>query len=245
MEKHWSEGVTKLVVWLSGMADFETAAEIMEQAGQVQISDSSVWRRTEKWGERICEIEEAEREKANAVPQRWERPIGRGNRASPYMAGPKFQVCLNLSTGELRGPVLQDGRTHDRCSPFQRAPLLAGALRIADLGFFTLDVLKSIADQGAYWISRLQAQAIVYDDKGHQQERARLLKSQRTHEVDIQVSIGQAHRLPCRLVARRVSQEVADARRRKLHSEARRRRQVGGAARLPLAEWTVYVRTYL
>lgn len=166
---------------------------------------------------------------------------GCGNGASPHMAGLKFQVCLNLSTGELRGPALQDGRTHDRCSPFQRAPLPAGALRIADLGFFTLDVLKSIADQGVYWISRLQAQTVVYDDKGQLQELARLLESQKTHEVDIQVSIGQAHRLPCRLVARRVSQEVADARRRKLHSEARRRGQVVGAARLRLAEWTVYV----
>lgn len=80
MEKHWGEGVTKLAVWLSAMTDFETATEILDRVGQVQISDSSVWRRTEKWGERICETEEAERGKANGVPQRWERPIGRERR---------------------------------------------------------------------------------------------------------------------------------------------------------------------
>jgi hypothetical protein len=42
--KHWSEGVLKLVVWLSGMIDYETVEEILEKMGQIHISDSSVWR---------------------------------------------------------------------------------------------------------------------------------------------------------------------------------------------------------
>jgi hypothetical protein len=81
MEKHWSEGTAKLAVWLSGIADFEMAAEILEKVGQVDISDSSIWRRTEKWGERIREIEKSERERANALPKRWERPVGRKGEA--------------------------------------------------------------------------------------------------------------------------------------------------------------------
>jgi len=81
MEKHWSEGIAKLAVWLSGMVDFETASEILEKVGQVNISDSSVWRCTEKWGERIREVAEAEWERASALPQRWERPVARRREA--------------------------------------------------------------------------------------------------------------------------------------------------------------------
>lgn len=61
--------------------DFETAAEMLDKVGQVCISDSSVWRRMDRWGERIRQIEEAERERANALPKRWERPVSRTGEA--------------------------------------------------------------------------------------------------------------------------------------------------------------------
>ena len=52
-EKHWSEEVSKLSVWLSGLVAFETAAEILERVGGVHISGSSVWHRSQKWGEAL------------------------------------------------------------------------------------------------------------------------------------------------------------------------------------------------
>ena len=55
--KHWSEGVAKVVVWLSGLLDFEQAAEVLEQVGQMAVSDSSVWRQAQYWGERFGELE--------------------------------------------------------------------------------------------------------------------------------------------------------------------------------------------
>lgn len=67
-EKNWSEQVVKQAVWLSGLVDYETAAEIMERVGKIPISASSVWRLTQRWGESFCVIEEAERVVANAVP---------------------------------------------------------------------------------------------------------------------------------------------------------------------------------
>lgn len=67
-ERHWSEQVAKQAVWLSGLVSFEQAAEIMNRIGRVPISDSSVWRRVEKWGEEFKAIEAAERELANVLP---------------------------------------------------------------------------------------------------------------------------------------------------------------------------------
>jgi hypothetical protein len=55
-------------VWLSGLLDFATAAEVMKRIGHIEISTSSVWRQAQKWGESFGAIEEAERVLANALP---------------------------------------------------------------------------------------------------------------------------------------------------------------------------------
>jgi hypothetical protein len=66
----WSEQVAKLAVWLSGLVTFEQAAEILRRIGQVSISESSVWRQAQEWGEEFAAIEAAERVLANALPGR-------------------------------------------------------------------------------------------------------------------------------------------------------------------------------
>ena len=65
-DKHYSPGVLKEIVWLSGaVGSFAEAEEVLERIGHLTISDSSIWRRKEKWGEAFKAIEDAEREKAN------------------------------------------------------------------------------------------------------------------------------------------------------------------------------------
>ena len=71
-DKHYSEAVAKQALWLSGLVDFEQAAEVMEQVGQVSISTSSVWRHSARWAQRGQEVEAAQQAKANALPQREE-----------------------------------------------------------------------------------------------------------------------------------------------------------------------------
>jgi hypothetical protein len=65
-DKRYSEGVLKEMVWLSGEeSSFAKAEEVFERVGHLAISESSIWRRKETWGERFKEVEEAQREKAN------------------------------------------------------------------------------------------------------------------------------------------------------------------------------------
>ncbi len=66
-DKNWSERVAKWVVWLSGLVDFEQAAEFLNEVGQVDISPSSTWRLTQKWGERLVALETKEAAQANAT----------------------------------------------------------------------------------------------------------------------------------------------------------------------------------
>jgi hypothetical protein len=68
-DRHWSEQVAKQAVWLSGLADYEQAAEVLYQVGQVDISDTSIWRLAQKWGERLKVLEAKEQEKAQHLPE--------------------------------------------------------------------------------------------------------------------------------------------------------------------------------
>ena len=71
----WSEGLECEAVWLSGaVSSYEMVSEILMRVGQVEMSQSSVWRVTQAAGERFQALEERERERANCLPERWEPP---------------------------------------------------------------------------------------------------------------------------------------------------------------------------
>jgi hypothetical protein len=66
-----------------------------------------------------------------------------GNGPDAGAAALKIGVRLDLLGGELYGPVLGAGREHDRRLPLKAEALPAGALRLADLGFFDLKLFRS------------------------------------------------------------------------------------------------------
>ena len=69
-EKNWSEGLVKEAVWLSGARDsFELAQEAFGRVGHVSMSDSTIWRRVEKWGKKFRKKEKEAQEAANRLAQ--------------------------------------------------------------------------------------------------------------------------------------------------------------------------------
>lgn len=94
-DRHYSPGVLKEMVWLSGvMGSFEKAGEVFQRMGHMSISDSSIWRREEVWGERFKAIEEAQREKANTLAsaqQFREKLLGSQRRLGVSMDGTMYQ----------------------------------------------------------------------------------------------------------------------------------------------------------
>ena len=165
---------------------------------------------------------------------------GGGAQAEGQTAALKLQVRLDLKRGGLTGPFIQAGRASDRSSPTQHAPVPAGSLRLADLGYFALDVLQAIGQQQAYWLTRLMAGTQVYTEQGQALDLAACLPAHGPAVIDWPVRLGVHHRLPARLIAARVPQEVANQRRRELHADARRRGQAVSPARLRLADWTLF-----
>lgn len=153
----------------------------------------------------------------------------------------KVQLGLEFRTGRLQGPFLQPGRAGDRSSPTQHTPVIPGALRIADLGYFDLDTLQAWSEGHGFWLTRRMAGTLLYDAHGDPLNLKRFLRQQKGSTVECPVQLGQTHRLTARLLAVRVSPEVVARRRRQLKEAARRRQAPVSPERWALAGWTIYV----
>jgi hypothetical protein len=71
----WSEGVARLSVWLGGLAaSYRQAETILRQVGGIAISRGSIWQRVQKWGAELQALTEAERQRAQALPEQWTPP---------------------------------------------------------------------------------------------------------------------------------------------------------------------------
>lgn len=157
-------------------------------------------------------------------------------------ASVKVQTRLELQTGKLDYVGLEPGRQPDQATALQQEKLPAGSLRLADLGYFCVAVLAELARQGVFWISRIQSGTAVFCPDDPEWDFHRWLQEEVTGPVrEKQVLLGAGERLPCRLLAWRAPQEVADRRRRRLYADCRRKGRTPSAARLAWCNWTVFV----
>jgi hypothetical protein len=164
-----------------------------------------------------------------------------GSSATHTQAALKVGVRFDLCPGALRGPLLCDGRTHQRTTPLQRAPRPPRALRVAALGFVDLTAFAAVGAQQGSWLSRLHFGTAVYDADGRRWAVLDLLAAQGPAPGARPITLGAPQRLPARLLAVRVPQEIADQRRRRLRAAARDRGRAPSAARLAWCAWTLLV----
>jgi hypothetical protein len=147
----------------------------------------------------------------------------------------------NLLDGVLQGPFLHAGRVADKRCDEALEPLVPGTLRLADLGFFSLDRFQELSAQGVYWLTRVQPGTVVFDAEGTASSLVKLLNRQTGPVVDLSVALGAHHRLPCRLIAVRVPPEVAEKRRERMRKQQTSKgRRYLGTDPWVLADWTVY-----
>jgi hypothetical protein len=166
---------------------------------------------------------------------------GCGGSNGHHVSALKLQVRFDLLTGTLQGPQLEAGRTNDRGSTLPGAPLAVGALRLTDLGYFSLAQLRTCDTHGTYFLTRFYLQTAIYDLTGTRRSLADILATAHSGSVDLPVLIGATKHVPVRLLAMRVPQEVADQRRRKLRAEARHQGETPSRVRLAFADWTILI----
>ena len=127
----------------------------------------------------------------------------------------KLQTELDLRSGGLRCVEIEQGRAPDGASNRQHIEQTAESLRIADLGYFNIPVLKKIEQSNAYFLTRIQHHTKIHVD-GVKYDLVTWLNSQEEGTVDHRIEIGLKERFPCRVIAYRVPEELANRRRQKL-----------------------------
>ncbi len=155
----------------------------------------------------------------------------------------KVQVLWDLTGGQLHHVELHAGRANDNTAAIQQVALPDGALRIADLGYFTLNQIAALTTQQVYVLSRLAPQVAVCDASGQPCDVVDLLERPATPTLELEVTIGAHQQLPVRLLAVRVPQEVADQRRRRLRQAHRDKGKVPSPRTLALLTWTIAITT--
>lgn len=163
-----------------------------------------------------------------------------GSTAEGTRAALKVQVQFNLRDGALTHLDLQAGRASDKTAPMQTAALPKGALRIADLGYFSVPVLAEYDRQGVFGLTRYQANRLLFDTAGHLRDLLHRLPASDQTVLDCTVQVSE-QRLTCRLVAVRVPRQGAEARRRKLCAEAKAKGRLPSVRQLALCDWVIFL----
>lgn len=168
---------------------------------------------------------------------------GWGGQHGQGQAALKLQLQLELRCGTLVGPDLSAGRASDRACRLQQTSLPPGSLRLADLGYFALAVLRQLGEAGSYWLSRWQANTAILDPDGTRWEDIARGLTQRcgAQGVDAPILLGQHEQVPARLLAVRLPQAQADRRRAQLRRTAQRHGYTPRQATLALAAWALLV----
>lgn len=149
----------------------------------------------------------------------------------------KVQTVYDYQQGRLDRSFAA-GRRHD--CPLQTVTLPAGSLRLADMGYFKVEVFEQLIAGGVFWVSRVPARAGFWT--GEQViHLATWLQHAQGDTLDQVVELT-AQRLKCRLIAFRVPDTVADQRADRVRDEAKDRTNSQlQAETLALCQWTLLI----
>jgi len=165
---------------------------------------------------------------------------GSGGSASP--AGLKIQLMLDFLHERLEHVAVRSGREPDQAYDAYLDVVGAGSLNLMDLGYFCLDHLATVSqEKHAYWLSRYLYGTTIYTAAGEELALLTTLRATAANHLELEIQLGATHRLPCRLIAVRAPQEVADRRRQHAHEQARKKGRTPSADYLALLAWTLFV----
>ena len=171
----------------------------------------------------------------------------KGSGGSGSTAAVKIDLIYDYTHAVIHELHLTNGTTADQSRAAAIVPhLRAGDLVLRDLGYFCLAVLRQIATQQAYFLSRLSKGVHVLRGANYEAPALSLTEHLLRHfprhtVVDLDVSVGQEDRLPCRLLASRLPDEVVEHRRRSAYEVARKKGRTPTKAYLQWLQYGWYI----
>lgn len=128
----------------------------------------------------------------------------------------KLQVTMDYLSGQWVGLEMASGKSADVSSALVLRQAIKDSLNLFDLGYFKQEHLRDIHEQGAFFVSRYQAQTALYNTQSHEPfDLVHWLQSLTVDSSEQMVALGFRTHLKVRLVVRRLPQAIADKRRRK------------------------------
>lgn len=169
----------------------------------------------------------------------------KGSNGGASKASVKLDFIYEIIQRTIFSVELTDRRSPDQKLAERHLDIIKeGDLWIRDLGFFDVTVLKMIDAMGAYFLSRLHASAHVYLNKEdeHPTDLAEYINRNypNTAVIDLQVFVT-AEKLPCRLVAYRAPQELAEKRRREANKEAKKKGRTQKQANINRLDFSFFI----
>jgi hypothetical protein len=144
--------------------------------------------------------------------------------------------------GNLEQIVLRPGNEPDQKFEDQLEWVQPGSLNLRDLGYFSLDQLQTLAvTKQAYYLSRFLFGTGLFTPAGQPLNLAQLLKRQPGQPFELEVLLGVKPKLPTRLIAIPLPQEVADRRRQRAKEKARRQGRTPSTEYLAMLDWLLFV----
>jgi hypothetical protein len=165
---------------------------------------------------------------------------GPANQSARPQAALKIQATLDLLKNQWLDFQLTPFVVNDqKSSPTIVSALQRRDLVIRDLGYFVLEVFKLIETKGAFFLSRLRHDLMIFCPQSGSQLNWRELLRSGAGLWDAQVLLGN-QKLPVRVVAVRLPKAVADERRRKAKAN-RDRRLKPSHEHMRLLDWNIFV----
>jgi hypothetical protein len=177
-----------------------------------------------------------------ALPKKLARYFpGSCNQTKKQNAMISLQATLDLlSQTYVYFHVLPYTYNDQRAAPDILQIISTGDLIIRDLGYFVPRVFAAIMDKRAYFLSRYHHGTDLVDVHGNKIDLLGALK--KSPLLDMQLYLGKQARVPVRLVAIPVPDEVANERRRQLHKNKNRDRRLNPTKeQLALCGWQIFV----
>lgn len=167
---------------------------------------------------------------------------GSGGGASD--ANCKLQAGYEYKSGSLGFFAITEGIKPDQAYSNSLADFVEkNDLMLTDLGYFKLSVFQKLIEKDAYFLSKLLIGTTLRNaDTLEKIDLSATLHSFDGNILEMNVIMGKdKHHVSCRLIGLRVTEQVANVRRRKLRKEAEKKGRTPSQNHLALCDWTLFV----
>lgn len=164
----------------------------------------------------------------------------KGSGGAASSAALKIQLMFDYLRGQIKELTLTSGCDNDQSFDQYFNSIQEGALYLIDLGYFKLNSFKKIIDGHAFFVSRLLTGTKLFTVEKQSLDLLKTL-SAAGPLFSQQLFMGARHKIPVRLVAQRLPDELADRRRHKLRTGHKRRGIIPSKESLALQNWSIYI----